>query len=576
MSFCEFHPEYQKHLKNNFDENQNIPFPNLQEELQWGLSYRNLKKKEVNNKLIPPKKSPIDIPFKICREQERKRKAEKGAKDQKKPMTASKGSRKLSLLEKSVLSQDKYMEYLSTPNPKYEEPPAKRRKKKCVMEPCSPRLVLLATPNKRRVYANWKDFYERLPTEMIMRFEQILYTNNCLEPRDARYYYKKLDKEKRKKSKAKKSRKTKKRKEEEKIEQKWIKDQIEKTVKAILHFTKEQPLFVLNYKQLLLSDSILNQVAKKGVFKKPKRNTKKPFRSTVIDISDKLALWVDTLIRFVDVQVIESEEDIPPLTISSIEISSEEEEGSSEEGEEESLDEDEGSSEDEGEWSSGDYGKGGKDGKVGKSGKGGTGGKGGKGGKGSKSGKGDKDGKGGIGGVGVMSGVGKGGYYEGEDLSVEDEEWISGVEGVEPSSDEKGETDFELGEEYGEAGLEDFLADLNGDQLEKLIKILSNCSDDFLETSIDPDNLPEVTYKDILEKLIELKEKLNQQPGQSFLEQLMIDWAMKNEPDKVDAKLLQKIKEAAAIIEESLMKQKEISKDAPMGKRILFTPFFFV
>lgn len=229
MSYCEFHPDYQKYLRNNIGILEPEPLLNLQDELHWGSLYRDHKKKEIGRKIIPPKKSPIDIPLKICRERQ-KRKQEKYAKKEKKVSRTGKSQRKLSLLEKSMLSQEKYMEYLSTPNPKYEEPPPKKRKKKCLMEPCSPRLVRLATPNKRRVYANWKDFCDRLPTEMLLRFEEILYENNCLKPRDARYYYKQLDKEKKKQRQKKKLQKMKKLREKEKRDQQWAKDEIEITI----------------------------------------------------------------------------------------------------------------------------------------------------------------------------------------------------------------------------------------------------------------------------------------------------------------------------------------------------------
>lgn len=472
MSFCEFHPQFQKHLSNNYGSFEEKPCPNLQEELQWGLSYRSLKKKEKEGKTIPVKKSPIDIPFKLCRERERKRKREKSKKDQVKSICTKKTARKLSLLEKSMLSQDKYMEYLSTPNQRYEEPRHKKRKKNCLIEPCSPRLVHLASPNKRRVYANWKDFYDRLPTEMLLRFEQLLYTNNCLKPRDARCYYKKLDKEKQKQIKAKKAQKTKKQQKKIKGDRKWIKDQTEKTVKAIINFIKEEPLFVLNYKQLLLSDSILNQLAKSGILKKPRRNTKKSSKATLIELSDKLALWMDTLIRFVDVQAVDSEQDIPPLTMSSVEISSDEEELSDEE-----------------EGSSGD---------------------------------------------------------EGPDTQKFISSHMSGLEVAVA----------EQGEEYGEVDLEDYLGDLTEDQLKKLIKILSNSSEEFLDRLIDPTNLPDVTYRDILYRLKELKQEFDKQPGQSLLEQLMVAWAMQNDPNEVDSSLLKNIKETAVFIEQSFKNRK--------------------
>lgn len=480
MSFCEFHPEYQKHLTNDFLDYQTLP--NLSNELQWGLNYRNIKKKQVDSKSIPVKKSPVDIPLKLCRERERIQSAKLRKKEKIKLPSVKKETKKLSLLEKSMLSQNKYMQYLSTPNPKFEEPPLKKRKKKCQMEPCSPRLVRLATPNKRRVYENWKDYCNLLPVEMLLRFEHILYANNCLEPRDARYYYKKLDIEKRKKLKVKRSKRKKKEQLKNKSKEKWIKEEIEKTIEAIMEFVKEEPLFVLNYKQLLLSESIIHNLAKKGILKKPKRNSKKAFSITIIEICDKLALWTDTLIRFVDVQAVESDEDIPPLTISSIELSSEGEDIKGEEEDDKS---------DEGGW--GD-----------------------------------------------------------DDRSVGKQDDIFHF--------------VEFGEEYGEeeyAGFPPIDQITSMDQLERLIQILSNCSEDFLDRLIHPENLPGVTYRDVLNNLIELKKQLASKTEQSFLEELILAWALQNDPNKVDSKIHLKIKEIARIVELGLIK-----KDKLKGKRI--------
>lgn len=37
--------------------------------------------------------------------------------------------------------------------------------------------------------------------------------------------------------------------------------------------------------------------------KKPSRKTKNHYKKTIIEVSDKLAIWIDTLTKFVDVQV---------------------------------------------------------------------------------------------------------------------------------------------------------------------------------------------------------------------------------------------------------------------------------
>lgn len=45
------------------------------------------------------------------------------------------------------------------------------------------------------------------------------------------------------------------------------------------------------------------------------------------------------------------------------------------------------------------------------------------------------------------------------------------------------------------------LNNLDGDVLDKLITILGNCSDDFLDGEIDADKMPDVRYRDVLDKL---------------------------------------------------------------------------
>lgn len=49
--------------------------------------------------------------------------------------------------------------------------------------------------------------------------------------------------------------------------------------------------------------------------------------------------------------------------------------------------------------------------------------------------------------------------------------------------------------------LDNMLTDLDGDALDKLIQILSNCSDDFLDSLIDDNQMPDVRYRDVLDRL---------------------------------------------------------------------------
>lgn len=48
---------------------------------------------------------------------------------------------------------------------------------------------------------------------------------------------------------------------------------------------------------------ILDRLEATGTMKKPSRKTKNHYKKTIIEVSDKLAIWIDTLTKFVDVQV---------------------------------------------------------------------------------------------------------------------------------------------------------------------------------------------------------------------------------------------------------------------------------
>lgn len=125
------------------------------------------------------------------------------------------------------------------------------------------------------------------------------------------------------------------------------------------------------------------------------------------------------------------------------------------------------------------------------------------------------------------------------------------------------------------------LTDLDGDALDKLIQILSNCSDDFLDSLIDDNQMPDVRYRDVLDRLkgnttkqvpvffltefyIELKENLSGAGGKPFLEQIMIDWATRNDPDQVDDTILQKIHEVAGLLGELVATKRPVPGEKGM------------
>nr|CAI5837582.1 unnamed protein product [Callosobruchus analis] len=483
MSICEFHRQYESlGMVSNEDESENEdPKVIIQDEISWGMSYRHFKQKEKDVP-IPPKQSPIDIPFKLCREEQRQMLKPKKKKKDPKPIDPKEKMKKMTLLEKSVLSQRKYCDYLAIPHVRHQEPPPKPPKIRCEIEPCPPRFVQLAVPNKRRVFANWKDYYNTLPAEMILRYEKILHTDKNLDPRDARYYYKKLDKEKRKRLRQKRRRLRKLKKEKERGDTQWLRDQIALTTDVIMEFIEEQPLFSLNYKQMQISDGILEHMHRSEILKKPSRNSKSHYKKTIVEVSDKLAVWVDTLTKFVDIQAVESDKDIPPVSIASVGEGEESEEGSSEELSSEGEEEE---------------------------------------------------------GVGVL--YDKWGYGEGEDEYA----------GKSPSQMEELMADVLGGEHAGD--MDGFLGSLGDDLLSRLIRILENCSDDFLDSLVNDEKLPGVKYKDILKKIKLLKE--GEPPGiekKPYLEEVLIDWALKNNPDQVDDNMLKTIHDTAALLNDLL------------------------
>ncbi|XP_057652493.1 uncharacterized protein LOC130891655 isoform X2 [Diorhabda carinulata] len=309
----------------------------LQEELKFGSNYRTQLKKSAR-KPLPPKKRPVELPFEVCRAKQKiKRRKEAYCGDDLPPKP-----KKLSMLEKTIMSQEEYMNWLAMPVIRYQEPIAKSRKsKKCDISPCPPRFVQLAIPQKRRIWCAWNEYQNSLPVDMLLRFQQILHADQNLELKDADYYYKKMGIMAKKSARKKKRLRQKRLMEKEKGKYAWVEENISTTVEAIMNFLKEEQLFSLNYKQLLLSNEILTALNKKRVIIKPSRSTKSTFEKSFIETSDKIAVWMDSLTKFVDIQAVESEEDIPPISISSIEKGEEEEEIGVEEEEGEIIEEEE-------------------------------------------------------------------------------------------------------------------------------------------------------------------------------------------------------------------------------------------
>lgn len=326
MSVCEF--QHKRRLPE--------PDEPIEGELTYGIVYR---KKKKGDDEVAPVESPLNLPYKIClADQTLKRKQwkkqQEKLKQSKKTIPAPK---KYNLLQLSSFSQKQYMKYLAQPNkkvdkPRFKPPPPLSPKKYCkALNFFSPRLEQMAVPKKRHVFSTWQSFQSILPIEAQIRFQKILHYNQNVDPKIAREYFKRIDREKQKKKREKLRLKRKKELEKKRGDKKWIKQQIDKVANKIVEFFKNEPLFTLNYKQLLLSDGILSTLEKRQVQKKPNRQTKNHYKKSIVDIADKCAIWIDMLTQFVDVQVVDSEQDIPSTIGPS--ITEEEEEEESEESE---------------------------------------------------------------------------------------------------------------------------------------------------------------------------------------------------------------------------------------------------
>ncbi|XP_072387109.1 uncharacterized protein [Diabrotica undecimpunctata] len=339
---CEHHPRYLNQIKSKIQpgDEKLTTSTLIRDELEYASNYRAVQKK-IPRKEVYPKNRPFELPFELCRlRQLQKRKKKKS--DHVEMLT-----KKPTMLERSIMSQDEYMRWLAMPNIRKKLSDTKQKKvKRCQMSPCPPRCVQLSAPPKRRVLSTWIEYQNKLPAEVLLRFQQMLHTDQNLKLRDADYYYKKIDKRKRRLAKRKKRLRLKRKLNKERGKYAWIDENIFETTRAILEYLRQEPLYSLNYKQLLLSDQILNILDEKNVLSKPSRTSKNTYQKSFIETSDKLAVWMDTLTKFVDVQAVESAEDIPPITISTLMPEEEEEEieeevEEAEEGEEEFVSEEE-------------------------------------------------------------------------------------------------------------------------------------------------------------------------------------------------------------------------------------------
>jgi hypothetical protein len=183
--------------------------------------------------------------------------------------------------------------------------------------------------------------------ETLLRFDKILRSGgNDLEMRDARRYFDTLDKKK-------KTTKRRKCKCGDKcgVDLLWLKNEINETADAIVEYFQKEPLYMLNFTEMVMSDEILDWLERRKVIKVRCRSTRNVYKRSVVNICDKMVTWIDKLNYFVDLQALDSKEQLAFTNKSAETLSDEEEEEEEEEvGEGECEDEGEyGEGEDEGE-----------------------------------------------------------------------------------------------------------------------------------------------------------------------------------------------------------------------------------
>lgn len=238
----------------------------------------------------------------------------------------------MSLIDRSCLSQKEYMNMLSTP---HKHIPAKCQPcqqpnccSKYKIGSCPPRIVEMAMPRKNLVLANWERYQNVYSADQLERFQRILNSKgNDLEVGEARRYFEYLDKRKQKL----KVRKKLCRDQERSFEQRWLKFQINETADAILEYFQNEPLYMLNFKEMVMSDEILDWLEHRNVIKIQCRSTKNVYKKTVIDICDKMVTWMNKLNYFVDLQAFDSKDQFVFVNNFSSDSSTSEDEGVAEE-----------------------------------------------------------------------------------------------------------------------------------------------------------------------------------------------------------------------------------------------------
>ncbi|XP_018328056.1 uncharacterized protein LOC108738904 [Agrilus planipennis] len=292
---------------------------------------------------IPPTQSPmyLDDLMKdllrfegVCKKKKKKKKKVPG------PSCKLSYLKNMKKMDRDVLTRKQYIDFLSTPKKYPKEDPCPKPPDPCKIlktEMCPPRILQLAIPKKRLVYETWKNYNCVLPIHLIEKLQEILHSDRNLEASYARRYFKRLERQKKRKKMLEKKRRL---RQIARRKDKWLKDIIKRTAKAIVKFIRDRPNYSLNYKQIMFSDALYNLAIQ--IMPIPRLNRNCPcnaYHRTLLEILDKIAMWVDLILKYIDIHYTDSEEELLLRLPSAGELGEGEEEGEGEGEEEEELSE---------------------------------------------------------------------------------------------------------------------------------------------------------------------------------------------------------------------------------------------
>lgn len=250
-----------------------------------------------------------------------------------KHLTSRKLAESKTFIDRNAISKKKYWEYLATPRRRVTTPSESNKnnlvkKKSKISSECSPRLLELAKPSRRRILFNWKDYETTLPVPCLTQLENLLWQNINVNPKFAKCYFKTLDRKKYKKQLLLKKLRRKNRNSKQSKGKMWLQKQVNTTVDVIMNLFKNTPTAHLDFKQMLLSQTILIDLVKCNYLKRqPTRGTNNLYSRSLIDIIDQASIWMDVITRYIDVQYTESTTDLLPTpSLSDIESDNEEDE----------------------------------------------------------------------------------------------------------------------------------------------------------------------------------------------------------------------------------------------------------